>query len=206
MARIGQYECVQTRPSMKDRVRTLREEAILDASRELIESKGYAAMTLDDITEAVGVSKPTLYLHFRSKEDIIRKLSDRCIHQVIDYLESLDPSRPAASRLEDFIVWCVSTRFGENSLLFQDLSLHILPTSDPASEHYLLECSIIESVTALFETAQNEDGIRGDIPPIMLSAMLLGFVKNWRIDEMLRQGKLDHKIIATSWMSLLRKP
>ncbi len=203
--RIGQYDCVQTRPSMKERVRALREEAIVDAAQDLIISKGYSTLTLDDITEAVGISKPTLYLHFKSKEDIVERISVRCIQKAVDYLSSLDVSRTATDRIQDFISWAVGTRFGDESLLFQDLSRHILPNMDGDSDHGAKEKWIIRSVTSLFESAQAEGGIRDDVPAVMLSAMLLGFIKNYRIDEMMSESNLDQKAIATSWMNLLRK-
>jgi AcrR family transcriptional regulator len=204
--KIGQDEGMQTRPSMKDRVRALREEAILDAAEELIVSKGFAAMTLDDITEAVGISKPTLYLHYRSKEDIIQKITTRCIRSALDFVTSLDTARPAADRLHDFIAWAVDMRFGDDSLLFQDLSLHILPTNDVDSEHYQLEHKLIQAVQDLFTSAQQEGGIRDDVPAVMLGAMLLGFIKTCRVDEILSAGKLNHKEISAGWLKILRKP
>ena len=51
---------IPTRPSMKERQWHLREDAILDAATDLLKSKGFNAMTLEDITEAIGISRPTL--------------------------------------------------------------------------------------------------------------------------------------------------
>ena len=50
--------------SLKERQWKLREDAILDAVAELLSTKGYNAMTMDDIANLVGISKATLYLHF----------------------------------------------------------------------------------------------------------------------------------------------
>ena len=41
---------------------------------KLFAEKGYDATSVDDITQAVGVAKGTLYYHFSSKEEIFNFL------------------------------------------------------------------------------------------------------------------------------------
>jgi AcrR family transcriptional regulator len=43
---------------------------ILDAARQVFAKRGFNQATVDDIAEAAGVAKGTLYLYFRSKDDI----------------------------------------------------------------------------------------------------------------------------------------
>ena len=43
---------------------------IFEASMKLFAEKGYDATSIEEITEAVGVAKGTLYYHFSSKEEI----------------------------------------------------------------------------------------------------------------------------------------
>src|SRR5437868_2245021 len=56
--------------SWQERQRALREEAILDSAAALMAERGFAATSVDDIAAHVGVSKPTLYQHFASKDAI----------------------------------------------------------------------------------------------------------------------------------------
>jgi AcrR family transcriptional regulator len=44
---------------------------LMDASLELFKERGYAAVTVDDITQAAGVAKGTFYTYFATKSDII---------------------------------------------------------------------------------------------------------------------------------------
>jgi len=53
--------------SFKDQAFKLRENAILDAATAVLGSKGYDLMTMDDVAGAVGISKPSLYKHFKSR-------------------------------------------------------------------------------------------------------------------------------------------
>jgi len=51
-----------------------RAERILEAAATLIERWGYSKTTMDDIARAAGVSKGTLYLHWKTKEDLLHAL------------------------------------------------------------------------------------------------------------------------------------
>jgi TetR/AcrR family transcriptional regulator len=49
-------------------------EAILKAAIRLFAEKGYAGCSIREICQAAGVTKPVLYYHFRSKEDLYQEL------------------------------------------------------------------------------------------------------------------------------------
>jgi AcrR family transcriptional regulator len=51
--------------------------AILDATERLLGRRGYEAMTVDQVAAAAGVSKPTIYLRYRSKRDLVAAMIDR---------------------------------------------------------------------------------------------------------------------------------
>ncbi|MBI1282243.1 MAG: TetR family transcriptional regulator [Anaerolineaceae bacterium] len=51
----------------KERTRQLLRDALL----ELIPEKGYEAITLQDITDRANVARPTFYLHFKDKQDLL---------------------------------------------------------------------------------------------------------------------------------------
>jgi AcrR family transcriptional regulator len=55
----------------KEREKEQRREQILDAAEKVFFSKGFPAATVDDIAEAAELSKGTIYLYFKSKEDIL---------------------------------------------------------------------------------------------------------------------------------------
>ena len=52
-------------------------EKILNAAAALFAEKGYQSTTLQDVIDATGLSKGAVYHHFRSKEEIARKVGDR---------------------------------------------------------------------------------------------------------------------------------
>ena len=72
---------------------------ILDVSMRLFTEQGYEHTTIQDIVDALGMSKGAIYHHFKSKEDILDRINDR-------YYENLewfsDPAKlPGRNGLEN---------------------------------------------------------------------------------------------------------
>ena len=55
----------------------LREQQILDAAETLLSSRGYADMTVSDITGAAGITRAALYFYFGSKQEVLTALVAR---------------------------------------------------------------------------------------------------------------------------------
>jgi len=59
------------------------------AFMELIEEKGYSKTSITDIANRAGLSRPTFYLHFRSKEDILMDQVDVIIEPILQEFNEL---------------------------------------------------------------------------------------------------------------------
>ncbi|MBK9712428.1 MAG: TetR/AcrR family transcriptional regulator [Kouleothrix sp.] len=71
-----------TSTPLRERRRKLLRDEILLAATELLNEKGYAAMSMDELAGRVGISKPTLYSHFATKEDLIVEAMARGLDQM----------------------------------------------------------------------------------------------------------------------------
>ncbi|MCV7254212.1 TetR/AcrR family transcriptional regulator [Mycolicibacterium fluoranthenivorans] len=49
-------------------------QRIQEAARELFGQKGVQRTSLQDIADRLGITKPALYYHFRSREDLVRSI------------------------------------------------------------------------------------------------------------------------------------
>jgi AcrR family transcriptional regulator len=96
--------------SFKDQAFKLREVAILDAATAILASKGYDLMTMDDVANAVGISKPSLYKHFKSKEVLIGVALIRLIDGALDFLGQLDAKAPPIEQLKSLLKWALEVR------------------------------------------------------------------------------------------------
>jgi AcrR family transcriptional regulator len=52
-------------------------ERILNHSMRLFLERGYHGTSIDDITQAAGLTKGALYWHFKSKEDLLKKIIEK---------------------------------------------------------------------------------------------------------------------------------
>jgi AcrR family transcriptional regulator len=78
-----------TRPT-----RSERRSAIEQAATRLFAERGYAATTVDDIVKAAGLTKPMLYRHFESKQELCIALLERYRDELIAApLSYFDPAR-----------------------------------------------------------------------------------------------------------------
>jgi len=59
-----------------DVVTDFRRAQVIDAARERFSKHGLAGTTMDGIAQAAGVAKGTVYLYYKSKEDIFRQILD----------------------------------------------------------------------------------------------------------------------------------
>jgi TetR/AcrR family transcriptional regulator, ethionamide resistance regulator len=66
-----------TRPSGDD-----REQAILTTLERLLEDKPFPDISVDDLAKGAGLSRPTFYFYFPSKDVVLQTLLDRVIREV----------------------------------------------------------------------------------------------------------------------------
>lgn len=64
------------RPSKAEVVTDFRRAQIVDAARQAFARHGLAGTTMDGIARRAGVAKGTVYLYYRSKEDLLRQILD----------------------------------------------------------------------------------------------------------------------------------
>ncbi|MBB6431009.1 TetR/AcrR family transcriptional regulator [Algisphaera agarilytica] len=87
-----------------DEQRAQRREAILDAAAQLLDEGGVENAGLNAIARQAGLSKPTLYLYFESREAVLLELVlrdyDRWVEPTAKEIGALSPSDADAACLE----------------------------------------------------------------------------------------------------------
>ena len=96
--------------SFKDQTFNLRADAILDAATRLLAGRGFDLMTMDDVALEVGISKPSLYKHFKSKEELVGEAMIRLIDGALGFLEQLPPDLAPLARLRALLEWALRVR------------------------------------------------------------------------------------------------
>jgi len=83
---------------------TVRRDAFLDVAQRLIQTKGYEAMSVQDVLDELGTSKGAFYHYFDSKqallEAVVERFADAATATLAPVLD--DPEMPAIRKLEHY--------------------------------------------------------------------------------------------------------
>lgn len=82
------------------RKQVLRQK-ILDVSREILLSQGFAALTMRRVADAIDYSPAAIYLHFQSREQIAQELCFAGLNRLYERLQSVSGKDPV-TRLADY--------------------------------------------------------------------------------------------------------
>jgi len=81
---------------------TVRREAFLDVAQRLVQTKGYEAMSIQDVLDELDASKGAFYHYFDSKQALLEAIVDRFADAGIATVAPVlnDPDLPALRKLE----------------------------------------------------------------------------------------------------------
>ena len=109
--------------SLPDSLRA-REDLILDAADRLLARYGYKKMTIDDLAREAGIGKGTVYLHFKSKEDVVLSHVDRIVERLLEQMQTIIDSEAAPEeKLRQMLVRRVMFRFESVQHYTESISL-----------------------------------------------------------------------------------
>ena len=101
------------RVSLKEQMQRVREDAIVDAVNQLLATKGYELMTVDEVAAEAGLAKASLYKLFTSKEELAAAAMVRVLERALAQAEALEQQQPEASardRLEAMVRWTLQVQ------------------------------------------------------------------------------------------------
>ena len=89
---------------MREAISHLKRERIVAAAVELFYKQGYSKTTLDQVASELQVTKPVIYAHFNSKNDLLAEICSRAItlaHESLNRVMAQDTS--VTERLETVV-------------------------------------------------------------------------------------------------------
>lgn len=177
--------------------REQRYEDILDAASTLFLEKGYERTSIQDIAEAIGVLKGSLYYYIEAKEDLLYSVIQVNHENLVDSMEqalSAVRDRPEIERVETFLRnhMCFVLTNVERSASFQ-FEFRSLSQERQAE---IIECRRAYGIrfADLLSEAQREGEVAGDVDPRVASRALLSMLNSvlrwYRPGGELNEGKI----------------
>lgn len=123
---------------------------------------------MDDVAALAGVSKPTLYQHFASKDELVLHVSMRLMRQSEAALSVADDGHGAMARLEQTLQESLARRAGLWSARV------VLPRAlvDASTEYCDQRRRVRERLAALVDQAKAEGEVNPQLPTTVVVRML----------------------------------
>jgi len=172
-------------PAVKGRPREFDAEEALTAALRVFWSKGYEGASMAELTEAMGITKPSLYAAFGNKEALFRRALDLYEREKLDYM---------GKALEAPTAREVAERLLHGALEIQ------LSTCDPkgcmgvinsvacGSEAESIRAEVVargavakRALIARFERARDEGDLPPDVDPTGMTSFLLAIMQGLAI-------------------------
>jgi AcrR family transcriptional regulator len=140
------------RRTKRDVVIEFRSSEILRAAEEVFAERGYAGATIEEIARVAGVAKGTIYLYFRSKDEIYRATHEHYVAELRAVTEAAVAAADGlAAKLRAFVAsklrFCTAHRAFFSLYLSQPV-----PRDGPAELQARLEAHAREQVAMLAAT------------------------------------------------------
>jgi AcrR family transcriptional regulator len=177
---------------------------ILDASAQVFRKKGFHGASMVDIAEALGVQKPSLYHHVKSKQEILLALLDRALIMLTEHISTISSEKlPPDQKLRKMIRGYLST-LADNAdltavLLFEHRSLD--------KKTHIRHVPQRDKFEALWRDVLNE-GVRTkvfELKDTALAVRALMGVMNWTLTWYQPNGEKSIEQIADDYSDFMLK-
>jgi AcrR family transcriptional regulator len=143
--------------------RDLRAE-ILAAARGLFIQQGYHGLAMRQIAEAVGVSKPALYYHFRDKEELFLAVVQAALDKMEGLLERAAAQKGGARQQIGALIHTILDQPAEQRAMVRLASQELTQLSDAART--ALQESYRERFLQKIQAILQSGIIRGELRPV----------------------------------------
>jgi len=157
-----------------------RKQETLDVAMRLLFERGYANLNMDEVAEEVGISKPTLYQDFNSKDELVALVMVRMYEKMEDELAAISDKSPL-EQLENFLRLMLKSRSERRQIMAQmDVEVRrAIFQRYPYLKEHLLETK--DKLSRLVSQAQEEGDVDPSLPAwLVVNALfaLPGIISN----------------------------
>lgn len=163
---------------------TDKREAILRAGVRVFAAKGFFNSKVSDIAREAGIADGTVYLYFKSKDEILHSIFDRAMADFIEEgLRELEPISDAVAKLK-----AIASLHLERLSADRDLAV-VFQVELRGSTKFMQEFSAagfaeyLDIIKRTIEQGQEDGVFRKDMKPVVCAKILYGaldeMVTNW---------------------------
>ncbi|HSB89608.1 MAG TPA: TetR/AcrR family transcriptional regulator [Anaerolineales bacterium] len=177
---------------------------IIQTAAQIFRQKGYHAASMQDIADAVGLQKASLYHHVAGKQEILAAILDAALDRLIGELQTvldsdMAPDEKLRSAMEAYIGRLTSDADLAAVLLLEHRSLE-----PPLREAHIERRDRFDRLWRKVVLEGVQAGAFRDVDPTVAAFALLG-VQNWLITWYRANGRLHPRALADQFADLFLK-
>jgi len=177
----------------REREKEQRRNDIIDAAEKIFFAKGINTATMDDVAEEAELSKGTLYLYFKSKEELYLAINTRGLNIMEKMFEEASAKGKTGLEKAELIGDAYTQFYKEypdyfDAMIYYDLNeINLDKDADCAIECHQHAMRALEIVAEAVAIGTKDGSIRSDLDP-MNTAMVLWAHSTGMIQIMSRKG------------------
>mgnify|MGYP006278766853 FL=1 len=179
----------------REREKLQRQNDILDAAENVFFEKGYGTATMDDVAAEAELSKGTLYLYFKTKEELYFGLTHRALLNLRQrFQQVLDAEGNGLQKVIN-IGYAFQNYSKEEPHYYKTIAQYEMAQLEETAEGQEVaeKChaageQVMELVAAAITQGIQDGSIRQDVHPLKTAFLLQG-LSNGVIQLMAREGK-----------------
>ncbi|WP_043661552.1 TetR/AcrR family transcriptional regulator [Thermocrispum municipale] len=152
-----------------------KRELLLDVAEQVFGTLGYAGTTMAELAKAAGVTRPTVYAYFSSKDEVFRALADRVRKEFLRLQEQPPLTEPPAAMVRQIVAQYLAAYVRHRKLL--TVLAHQALSDD---EFYEVRREVFARVerrnTRFLERMTEQGAAKPVVPPEAISAAVTGLV------------------------------
>ncbi|SDK79277.1 TetR/AcrR family transcriptional regulator [Pseudomonas indica] len=179
---------------LREHQKAMRRKAISEAGVALFERQGFDNTTIEQIAREAGVSAPTVFKYFGSKQEIIlemlQKADETALQEARAHMAELDDPLDALCYLEQVLVDHALSMLP--APIWRELLLHVLggDQSELPEKYKRLNESLQHAIASLLRDLQQRGKLRADLD-VELAAFLLNDYSHLQILRLVSSEPMD---------------
>jgi TetR/AcrR family transcriptional regulator, cholesterol catabolism regulator len=175
---------------IRDAVSRLKRERIIATAVQLFYDKGFNNTTLEAVAEAMNVTKPFIYSHFRSKSELLAEICSRGIRSSLEALQNAvalqgSPSEKLESMARGFMLAVLANQ--AHIAIYNREEKHLAPADREAINNLRREFD--RGFTALLEAGVISGEFQVD--DVHLASLAIGGIVSWSYVWFRPSGRLS---------------
>jgi AcrR family transcriptional regulator len=191
--------------TLRERQHQMVRDEILDAAQALVAQKGYGAVSMDELAAHAGISKPTLYKYFPTKEELVIASVLREMKQLLAMFEAPFEGETPLGRLELLLRAMIERQVDADNLALRPWSPDLgqkLHANDEARSYM---CRMHNATARLIQAGIAAGEIDPNLEPETMVRAFYALAMSLKFAHYHTPSPVDPQKVITSLVTMFRR-